>query len=91
MAENYKHLAIEKAKAAIKEHNDDFLLRVINDLYAADIAGVMDELSPAKARYISSLLNKEEATDVLMELEDDVRERLLSLYSTSDCCLAKNC
>ena len=84
MAENYKHFSIEKVKAAIKEHNDDFLLRVINDLYAADIAGVMDELSPGEARYISSLLNKEEAADVLMELEDDVRERLLSLYSTRE-------
>ena len=58
MAENYKHFSIEKVKTAIKDHNDDFLLRVINDLYAADIAGVMDELSPGEARYISSLLNK---------------------------------
>ena len=84
MSINLKDITIDSIRDAIKEQHDEYLLEVVNELYAADIAEVMDELSLEEAKYLYTLLDKEEAAEVLMELEDDVRERFLASFSTQE-------
>jgi magnesium transporter len=84
MSITIKNISIDSIRNAIKEQNNDYLLEVINELYAADIAEVMDELNLEEAKYFYTLLEKEEAAEVLMELEDDVRERFLASFSTQE-------
>ena len=69
---------------AIKAHDRDYLLQILDDLHAADIAEVMDELSLEEAKYLYTLIEKEEAAAVLMELEEDIRERFLASFSTQE-------
>lgn len=84
MSINIKEITIDGIRDAIKEQHDEYLHEVINELYAADIAEVMDELNLEEAKYLYTLLEKEEAAEVLMELEDDVRERFLASFSTQE-------
>ena len=67
---------IEEVKDALKEENKDFLLQ-INELHPADIAEIFDEISEDEANLLYPYLDGELAAAVLIELEEDVRERFL--------------
>lgn len=84
MGIHVKNITIDSIRDAIRTQQNDYLLEVINELYAADIAEVMDELSLDEAKYFYTLLEKDEAAEVLMELEDDIRERFLASFSTQE-------
>ncbi len=75
---------IERIRDAILAEEKDYLYQVINELYAADLAEVIDDLNHEEAKYFYKLLDRQEAAEVLMELEEDVRERLLASFSTQE-------
>ncbi|MDD3875648.1 MAG: magnesium transporter [Bacteroidales bacterium] len=75
---------LETLELAISNKDDKFIKEQLNELYPPDIAEIVEELSLDESRYLCSLLDKEEAADVLMELEDDVREDLLELLSSKE-------
>lgn len=52
---------------------------LIQNLHAADIAGLYNELNIEEARFLYLLLEGEIASDVLAELEEDDRERFLKV------------
>ncbi|MBS4014213.1 MAG: magnesium transporter [Bacteroidetes bacterium] len=84
MAIDIKKLTRDDIRTAIQEGQNDFLKEVIEELYPADIAEIMDDLSLDEAKHFFSLLSKEEAATVLMELEEDVREDFLDAFSTQE-------
>ncbi len=84
MAFKTEDITLEVLKDAIRENQRDALAEMINELYPADIAELMDDLTLEEAKYLYTLLEKEEAASVLMELEEDVRERFLSSFSTQE-------
>ena len=84
MTVNTKDINLDLIRKAIRENNRELMLEIINELYPADIAEFIDDLSLDEARYLYTLLEKEEAADVLMELEEDVRERFLESFSTQE-------
>jgi magnesium transporter len=84
MAIKPEEISLEAFRDAIKENHREYLLEILDDLYPADIAELMDELNLDEAKYIYTLLEKEEAASVLMELEEDVRERFLNSFSTHE-------
>lgn len=84
MTVHVKDINLDVLRMAIREHQDDFLREVIHELYPADIAEHMDDLSLEEARYLFTLLSKEDAAAVIMELEADVRERFLASYSPQE-------
>ncbi len=49
---------------------------MMEELHPADIAEILDELREEESLYIYRLLDKEDAADVFVELEEDVREKL---------------
>ncbi len=84
MGIDIKKISRNQIKEAIQGYQRDFLLQVIEEMYPADIAEVMDDLSLEEAKYLYTLLGKEEAAAVLMELEEDVREKFLTSFSTHE-------
>lgn len=50
----------------------------------ADIASVIDELDNQSANFIYKLLDEERQADVLIELDEDIREDLLKTFSTKE-------
>ena len=69
-------------RQAIREKDQAFIKKQLNELYPADIAEILDELDLEEAKYLYTHLGEEEAADVLMELEEDVRERFLASLSS---------
>ncbi len=75
---------VEQIKEAIVSKNNSFLKEHLHEMYAADIAIVMNQLDIEEVHYIYDLLDENIAPDVLLELEEDRREELLSTYSTKE-------
>ena len=76
---------LEQLKAAIEDAHPQFILDQIAELHAADIADILDALNKNEAEYLYQLIEEEEkAADVLIELEDERREELLSSLSSKE-------
>lgn len=68
---------IENLKSIITEKNDAGAQEVLHELYPADIAELYRELSLPEAIYLYLLMDGEKAADVLMELDEEDRHKLL--------------
>ena len=62
----------------IEEKNDQQLEVLLHDMHHADIAEILDELNFDDATYIFRVLDVEKTSEILLELEDDLRENILS-------------
>lgn len=79
---------VEELKSAIENKNDSAIHDLVGELHPADIAEIFGEVSPEEASYIYFLLENEKAADVLIEMEDDDREKLLNNITSEE--LAKH-
>ncbi len=75
---------LERVESGIKNKNDAALQKQLNALHYADIAEILDELNLDQATYIIKLLDSETTSDVLSELEEDVREKVLQNLSVKE-------
>ena len=75
---------LETVESGIKNKNDAALQKQLNTLHYADIAEILDELNLDQATYIIKLLDSEKTSDVLSELEEDVREKVLQNLSVKE-------
>lgn len=75
---------VEQLREAIASKNNVFLHEHLQEMHAADIALVINQLTIDEAHYLYDLLDENLAPDVLLELEEDRREELLSTYSTKE-------
>jgi len=73
---------LDKLRTAIKEGQDTYIEESLHDLHEADIADIIENLDAPEAQYIYRSLEEEKAADVLVEMEEDKRDILLS-YLTS--------
>jgi magnesium transporter len=69
---------IEQITALILANNSAELSVIIAELHIADIAEVIEDLSIDDAHFLFDLIEEEKSAAVLVELEDDTREELLS-------------
>lgn len=69
---------LEEIKLHLSEEQKSDMLKKINELHPADIAEILDELNDNEARQLYQFIEPEVAADVLIELEEDLREKLLS-------------
>ncbi|HHN48802.1 MAG TPA: magnesium transporter, partial [Bacteroidales bacterium] len=69
---------------AVERQDQHYIRQMLDDLYPADIAEILEELDLDEAKYVFALLDGEEAANVLMELEEDVREDFLENISSKD-------
>ncbi|MFT4668863.1 MAG: magnesium transporter [Flavobacteriaceae bacterium] len=67
---------------ANKEGNK--LRELLHEFHFADIAELLEELSSDEATYLVKLLESELTSEALMELDDDVREKILSRLSPKE-------
>lgn len=64
-------------KEALSTQLDAAIISDINNLHPADIAEILDNLSNEEASLLFGFLDKEIGSEVIIELEEDVRELLL--------------
>ena len=70
---------LDELRKVIGAGNESKAKELLQDLHAADIAELYNELSIKEARFLYLLLEGEIAADVLAELEEDDRERFLKV------------
>jgi magnesium transporter len=73
---------LDELKQAIEDKEATLLKERLHDLYAPDIAIIINQLNIEQAAYIYELLDDETAPNVLLELDDDTRESLLATFSS---------
>ena len=69
---------IEQIASLIEANNSAELSLIIADLHIADIAEIIDDLSIDNAHFLFDLIEEEKSAPVLVELEDDKLEEILS-------------
>jgi magnesium transporter len=65
-------------REAIHKQNGAFVAEQLHELYPPDIAEIFNKLKIEEAKYVYKQLDEQIAADVLVELEDDVREDFLA-------------
>ena len=70
---------IEELKDLIQAGEEKKVMQLIEDLHAADIAEIYDEISIEEVKFLFLLLDGETAADVLAELDEDDREKFLKI------------
>ena len=75
---------LDNLKSSIKEDNIEFIAQQGDELHTVDIAEILDELSLEEAKIFYKHLEEEKAADVLIELEEDVRESFLASFSSKE-------
>jgi magnesium transporter len=75
---------LSELNALIDNKDSKSVLSFIEDCHPADIAEILDQLDFESASFLFELLEDEIAADVLVELEDDLREKLLKIHSPKE-------
>lgn len=75
---------LERIREAVASEDTLWIKEHILDLHFADIAEIMDELTMEQSRFLYFQLTEEVQADVLMELEEEIRDRFLASLSTKE-------
>ena len=75
---------LQKVSDLISNKSDKKIQKLIEDFHVADIAEVINNLSEKEANYLYQLIDDEKSALVLIELEEDIREHLLSNLSSKE-------
>ena len=75
---------IEQVELLVEQQNDKELQKLLKEFHYADIAEILDELNLEEAMYVIKLLDSETTSDVLMELDEDNREKVLKNLSNKE-------
>jgi len=75
---------ITQVEELIAKKNDRKLRKLLNGFHYADIAEILDEVNLDDAMYVIKLLDSETTSDVLMELNEDNREKVLQNLSSKE-------
>lgn len=75
---------LDNIRKIIAEHDDAKARELLDELHPADIAELYNDLDLDQAEYLYKLLGGDKAADVLMELDEDDRHKLLSDMEPED-------
>ncbi|WP_179375305.1 magnesium transporter [Winogradskyella wichelsiae] len=75
---------IEKVEILVAKQNDKELKALLSEYHHADIAEILDELNLDEAVYVIKLLDSETTSEILMELDEDIREKVLKNLSNKE-------
>ncbi|MGC6490994.1 MAG: magnesium transporter [Flavobacteriales bacterium] len=75
---------LSEINSLIEQQNSSSVVDLIKDCHPADIAEILDNIDFKNACFLFELLEDATAADVLVELEDDLREDLLNIHSPKE-------
>lgn len=70
---------LDELKALIEKRDEKQALKMMRDLHAADIADIYENLNEDEAKFLYLLLDREQAADMILELEEGDREKILDV------------
>ncbi|MFK8046480.1 MAG: magnesium transporter [Crocinitomicaceae bacterium] len=75
---------LERIQHELEKDTSDFILQEVTDLHAADIADIIENLNLDESKQLIDILSEDKAAEALVELDEDVREKLLPLFSPKE-------
>jgi len=72
---------ISDLREKIEQNEEPSVADLVSSLHPADIAEIFDELNIEEAKYLYLHVDVEKGADILVELDDDTRERFLKALS----------
>ena len=75
---------LDEIREDIGEGRDGKVRSLIADLHPSDVALVIDRLPNEEAAYVFKLLEHERAAEVILELDEDVRDRLMGSLTSRE-------
>ncbi len=75
---------IEQIETLVSKKSVKRLFALLEDVHYADIAEILEELSLKDATYLIKILDSDTTSDVLTELDDDLREDILENLSAKE-------
>lgn len=75
---------LDLLRLKIAEQEALWIKENVLELHFADIAEILDKLNNEEAKYIYYLVDEDTQADILMELEEEVRDRFLASLSTKE-------
>ncbi len=75
---------IQEVSEYINVKNNVALDELFSEMHHADVAEILDEISFNQAVYIIKLLDSEKTAEVLMDVDDDLREKILKKLSAKE-------
>jgi len=77
-------ILIKKIAELILAKKNTTLKKLVNDLHFADMAEIINELSEDQGIYLIKLFDSEKTSEILTELDEDVREKILEGLSVKE-------
>ena len=78
------NVLVEQLEQLIDSRNENKILELLSDYHYADLADILDELNFDQAIYVIKLLDSETTSDILKELDEDLREKILENLSAKE-------
>ena len=75
---------LSQFKSDIEQRNANALKKRAGEYHYADLAEIVDELSIDEGIYLIKLLDSKKTSDVLTEVDEDIRESILELLSVKE-------
>jgi len=75
---------LDELREKIEIKDSGTIQQQLHELYPADIAQILNQLKEFEAAYIYSLLDSDTAPEVLLEMDEDIRETLLANFSSKE-------
>ncbi len=75
---------LDHIQSAIEAGDETLLRAEMEELFPADISGILDELEPESAHYLLSLLDKSVGAEILANLDPTERTNLLKLFTSEE-------
>ena len=75
---------IEKVSQLISKRKNSEIKKIVDGFHYADLAEIIDELDESQRIYLIKLIDSDKTSDVLTELDEDVREKILNTLSLKE-------
>jgi magnesium transporter len=75
---------LQEIEQLIEDQKNPKLEAMMEEVHYADVAEIIDELNEEQATYLIKLLDSDKTSDVLTELDEDIREAILNNLSAKE-------
>ena len=72
---------IEDLENLIEQKDSKTIAKKLQEIHHADIADIIEQLSEINAQFILDIIENPKSADIIIELDDDVRESVLSAFT----------
>lgn len=78
------HDFLQRIREAVESKNDVFIRESLESVRHEDVSALLEEFNPGQSKYILELLDKEVASDVIEDLDEDTRAKFLAIFNPKE-------